>query len=360
MDRTDPAEAISSGPGDAGLPASASGAPGASGAPCTTGAPDVSGAAGASGAAGQTGADRGAQAWSAQGGLAPSTRARWQQRARRTAYQGLLAARKPARQARLLPGFLIVGAERCGTTSLFHVLRQHPAVFSAAMPKKELHYFDQDYGRGLGWYQSHFPLTARARPTARRAGLDPVAFEASPYYMFHPLAPARIHRDLPGVKLIALVRDPVERAYSAHANHVGHGLETEPFERALELEDGRLAGEAERLAADPGYRSYNHRHYSYRTRGYYADQLDHLERIFGRDRIHVIDSGDFFTAPSQVYDQVLDFLGLARRGQPAFTPQNARPRSPMPASLRAALEEHYRPHDERLARWLGRPPSWRR
>ncbi len=369
MDRTDPAEAITS-ERDTGFAGGESGAPDASGArdaakaPGPAGAPDTSGAPlrapDTSEAADTARAERGGQAWSAQGGLAPSTRARWQQGARRTAYQGLLAARKPARQARMLPGFLIVGAERCGTTSLFHILRQHPAVFSAAMPKKELHFFDMAYGRGLGWYQSHFPLTARARLTARRSGQPPVAFEASPYYMFHPLAPQRIHRDLPGVKLIVLVRDPAERAYSAHANHVGHGLETEPFERALELEDERLAGEAERLAADPGYRSYNHRHYSYRTRGYYADQLDHLEQIFGRDQIHVIDSGDFFTAPGPAYGQVLDFLGLASRGQPAFTPQNARPRAPMPDSLRAALNEHYQPYDERLARWLGHPPSWRR
>ncbi|MDR2987746.1 MAG: sulfotransferase, partial [Nocardiopsaceae bacterium] len=95
-------------------------------------------------------------------------------------------------------------------------------------------------------------------------------------------------------------------------------------------------------------------------RGHYADQLDHLERIFGRDRIHVIDSGDFFAAPGPAYAQVLNFLGLPDRGQPGFTPQNARPRSPMPASLRDALEEHFRPHDERLVAWLGREPSWRR
>ena len=75
---------------------------------------------------------------------------------------------------------------------------------------------------------------------------------------------------------------------------------------------------------------------------------------------HVIDSGDFFTVPGPVYDQVLDFLGLPDHGRPAFTPQNARPRSPMPDTLRAALEEHYRPHDERLSAWLGRAPSWRR
>src|SRR5260370_684246 len=82
-------------------------------------------------------------------------------------------------------------------------------------------------------------------------GAVSVASEASPYYMFHPLAPERIHRDLPGVRVLAMLRDPAARAYSAYFLRVGRGYETEPFERALELEASRLAGEAERLVADP-------------------------------------------------------------------------------------------------------------
>ena len=231
-------------------------------------------------------AARGGQpGWDARGRSAQPAHTGLPWMARRVARWGLVTAGRPLRPARMLPGFLIVGAERCGTTSLFHILRQHPAVFSSTLPRKEVHYFDHKYQRfGLGWYQCHFPLTARARLTARRSGQPPVAFEATANYMFHPLAPDRIHRDLPGVRLIALVRDPVERAYSAHAHQIGFGYETEPFERALELEDERLAGEDERLAADPGYDSFRHDHFTYRTRGHYADQLDHLEQIFGRDR----------------------------------------------------------------------------
>ena len=301
----------------------------------------------------------GNRAWSGSGRLAPSVRPKWLRLTRKTAYRALVLAGWPTRRARMLPGFLIVGAERCGTTSMFHVLKQHPAVSGTALHKQEVHFFDVAYGRGLGWYQSQFPLRASARLAVRGTGVTPVAFEASPYYMFHPLAPERIHRDLPGVRLLVLLRDPVERAYSAHANHVGHGLETESFERALELEDSRLAGEAERIVADPEYNSYSHRHHSYRVRGHYIDQLEHLEAIFGRERILVIDSDDFFADPRPAYDEVLEFLGLPAY-KPAFTPQNARPRAPMPASVRAALEEHYRPYDERLAAWLGREPSWRR
>jgi hypothetical protein len=178
--------------------------------------------------------------------------------------------------------------------------------------------------------------------------------------MFHPLAAERIARDLPGVRLLVLLRDPVERAYSGHAHEVAHGFETESFEAALELEPARLSGQAERIAADPHYFSYSHQHHSYIARGQYVDQLERLERNFGRDRLHVVDSGDFFTDPEAVYDGVLAFLELPNRGYPAFKRRNARPRSPMPDSVRKALEEHFRPYDERLAAWLGTEPSWRR
>ena len=258
----------------------------------------------------------------------------------------------------MLPGFLIVGAQRCGTTSMYRTLSQHPAILKAVL-HKGVHYFDTGYDHGLAWYQGHFPLRARAAAVRRATGETPLTFESSPYYMFHPLAAARIRRDLPGVKLLVLVRDPVERAYSAHAHELARGFETEPFERALELEDHRLAGEAEKITRDPGYHSHSHQHHAYRARGRYAEQLDRLEALFGRDRVHVVDSGLFFTDPERVYDHVLAFLGLRHHGYPVFERHNARPRSPMPEALRASLSEYFAPHDERLTPWLGHPPSWR-
>ena len=143
--------------------------------------------------------------------------------------------------------------------------------------------------------------------------------------MFHPLAAERISRDLPDVKLLVLVRDPVERAYSAHTHELARGYETEPFERALELEVQRLDGEAERIAGEPGYLSYSHQHHAYLTRGRYADQIERLDKLFGSDNVHVVDSGTFFTDPEPVYDGVLDFLGLRRHGYPLFERHNARP-----------------------------------
>jgi hypothetical protein len=269
------------------------------------------------------------------------------------------AGRLTAR-GRMLPAFLIVGAQRGGTTSMYRTLSQHPAIVKAVL-HKGVHYFDMAYDRKLSWYQGHFPLRTTGQRASRAAGAAAMTFESSPYYMFHPLAAGRIARDLPGVKLLVLVRDPVERAYSAHAHELARGYETEPFEAALALETGRLAGQEQRLIADPGYASHSHQHHAYRARGQYAEQLERLAGAVGRDRVHVVDSGDFFTKPEPVYDAVLDFLGLPDRGYPVFERHNARPRpAPMADGLRAGLDRHFRPWDEQLIPWLGAVPSWRR
>jgi hypothetical protein len=259
---------------------------------------------------------------------------------------------------RMTPDFLVIGGQRCGTTSMYRTLSQHPAVLKAVR-HKGVHYFDTDYDKGMSWYRAHFPLQRTADQVERRLGVRPQTFESAPYYMFHPLAAERIERDLPGVKVIVLLRDPVERAYSAHAHELARGYEDQDFETALALEDSRLEGEAERLIADPHYRSHAHQHHGYLQRGRYVDHLERLEKVFGRDRIHVVDSHRFFTEPEPVYDDVLEFLGLPQTGYPTFEQHNARPRSPMPAELRERLEAHFEPYDERLVSWLGYPISWR-
>lgn len=261
--------------------------------------------------------------------------------------------------ARMLPSFLIVGAQRCGTTSLYRTLARHPAVLPAVL-HKGAHYFDTGYANGPEWYRGHFPLLLSARLAAARTGTAPITGESSPYYMFHPLAAQRIARDLPDIKIIALLRDPVERAYSAYAHELARGFETEPFERALDLEPLRLAGVEERLVAEPASDSRAHQHHAYLARGRYAPQLARLERQVGRQRLHVVDSERLFAEPERVYSGVLDFLGLPPDPQgPRLEHRNGRRRPALPRRLRARLEEHFRPYDEELVRWLGAPPSWR-
>jgi hypothetical protein len=261
-------------------------------------------------------------------------------------------------EARMLPDFLLVGAQRSGTTSLHRALAQHPSVVTPLF-HKGVHYFDVDYDRGFRWYRGHFPLAAVARRRVGRAGGAPRTFESSGYYMHHPLAPARIAQDLPGVRLLVMLRDPVERAYSAHRHELLRGFEPEEsFERALELEPQRLAGEVERMLADPSYRSVSHRHHSYLDRSQYVTQIRRLFELFGRDRVHVLDSEAFFERPGEEFDRVLDFLGLAPWQPPSFEQHNARPRAPLAETTRRRLEAHFAPFDAELSALLARPLAW--
>lgn len=259
--------------------------------------------------------------------------------------------------ARMRPGFVVVGAQRCGTTSLFRALVAHPLVLPPVF-HKGVNYFDVNYHRGPGWYYGHFPVERVARRRTSGLGLPPVTFEASGYYMYHPFAPARMARELPDVRVVMMLRDPVERAYSAHRHELARGFETEPFERALELESIRLEGEVERMAADPRYESHSHRHHSYVRRGEYAGQLTRLRALYDADRILVVESEAFFTRPEAEYARVLEFLALPAFAPARFDRWNARPRAPMHERTRRLLRTHFAPHDAALADLLGRPPGW--
>lgn len=263
------------------------------------------------------------------------------------------ATARPTAALRTDPDFLVVGGQRCGTTSLFKTLVQHHQVSPPAL-RKGIHYFDVHYAEGPAWYRGHFPLRNPWRQGWRLTG------ESSPYYMFHPLAAQRIADDLPEARLLVLLRDPVERAYSAHAHESARGFETLGFEEALAQEDQRLAGEAERVRSEAGYESFSLQHHGYLSRGRYVEHLRRLERLVGRERMHVVDSGDFFTAPEATFGPVLDFLGLPPQQGIAFERHNARARTEMTHQLRTRLDQHFAPFDEELTHWWGRTPSWRR
>ena len=260
---------------------------------------------------------------------------------------------------RMLPSFVVIGGQRCGTTTIFKHLTEHPQVFRPGV-EKGIDFFSLHYDRDIDWYRGHFPIERVAR--RRTGGLGaPQAFEACTYYMFHPFAVERLVHDVPDVKLVAMLRDPAERAFSAYKHELARGFETETsFERALDLEDERLEGEEEKMAADTAYESHAHRHQAYRRRGQYAEQLRRVLSLVPRERLHVLDSESFFADPAQEYSRVTDFLGLTAWQPGRFEQHNARPSRPMPEHLRRRLDEHYLPHDEELTRLLGRPPGWRR
>jgi hypothetical protein len=260
---------------------------------------------------------------------------------------------------RMVPGFVLAGAQRCGTTSLFRALLDHPAIVQP-VHHKGVNYFDVDYAEGWAWYQAHFPIRAVASWRTRRAGEDAVTFDASGYYIYHPHAAARIAQDLPDAKILVMLRDPVERAFSAYRHEFARGYETESFERALELEDERVEPELEKMLVDPTYASFSHRHHSYRRRGFYAEQLERFTDALGHDQVLVVDSDNFFSRPVEEYRRIIEFLGLRPHLPAHFDQWNARPGSPMSDVARRQLTAAFEPHDAALEQLLGHTPSWRR
>jgi Sulfotransferase domain len=258
--------------------------------------------------------------------------------------------------SRPLPDFLVIGAQKAGTTALYAYLRWHPAVLGPSW--KEVSFFDRHYPRGEAWYRGHFPNQLRLRLAKRRAGTSPAVGEASPSYLFHPLAPRRALELVPDVRLIAILRNPVERAFSHYNHEVALGREPLAFEEAIEAETERLEGEVERMLREPTYFSHAWWNYTYLGRGRYAEQLERWLEVFPRDRLLVLTTDELSKAPAATYGRTLDFLGLERHLLPSFPRLNAREYGRLPPATRRRLVSHFAEPNARLGELLGRDLGW--
>jgi hypothetical protein len=248
---------------------------------------------------------------------------------------------------RPLPNFLIIGAQKAGTTALYAYLRRHPAITGPSW--KEVSFFDRHYARGEAWYRGNFPNALRAR------GL---VGEASPSYLFHPLAPERVAAMVPEAKLVALVRNPVDRAFSHYQHEVALGREPLSFEDALQAEDDRLSGEEERMRADPAYFSRSWWDYTYRARGRYAEQLERWLAVFPREQLLIVPNEDLDSEPERTHARVLEFLGAAPHQLESYPRVFERRYEPMNAETRARLAAEFAEPNERLYGLLGRNLGW--
>jgi Sulfotransferase domain len=261
---------------------------------------------------------------------------------------------------RCLPDFMIIGAKRGGTTSLYNYLLQHPKVMPlhpARQNIKGTHFFDNEFHRGVRWYRSHFPTGAYS--TLRSGGGIPaLTGEGSPYYLFHPLAAERAAEVASDAKVIALLRDPAERAFSHYKERLRHDSEALSFEQALDAESARLAGEEERLRREPTYHSDAHEHHSYVAQGRYLDMLPRWLDRYPSERVLILPSEDLYADPQATVNRVFAFLGL-----PAFTLRDVTRHNYVPAgSMRQQTRRHlqrlFAEHNRELARYLGMPLPW--
>ncbi|MEN8237955.1 MAG: sulfotransferase [Actinomycetota bacterium] len=264
-------------------------------------------------------------------------------KARRYLVRGRLVARIKTASLRVLPDFVILGGQRCGTSSMYKYLGRHPQI--APSLRKETEYFTIDYDKGEAWYRAHFPLRAR-RTVARRRGKPLLVFEATPDYLFDPRAPQRVAELLPDAKLVIMLRDPVERAYSHYHHNVRLGLEDLSFRDAIAAEDTRIASDIEAMRLDPLDRVRNLRNYSYVSRGNYGEQIARWLDVFDRDRFLFIIAEDFFEHPGDSLHALEEFVGVDTWSPPEFVnysytggPTDGNP--DLPVDLRLDLEQRF-------------------
>jgi hypothetical protein len=281
--------------------------------------------------------------------------------ARESAKHALHAYGHATAHWRAHPDFLVIGAKRGGTTSLWKYLTEHPDVlpmFPRAEKLKGLYYFDEGFTRGDTWYRSHFPAAWHRARIARRTGRPTVVGEATPYYLYHPLAPGWARTVMPDAAILVALRDPVERAYSHYKERIRNQTEPLSFAEAVAAEPARIAGEAERIVAEPGYVSFAHRHQSYLDQGRYAPMLERWFAAYGRDRVLVEISEEMYRDPQAAYDRVTDHVGLTRHRLADTSAHNAEPARGLDAAVRAHVAELLAPDIRATEELLGRELPW--
>lgn len=250
--------------------------------------------------------------------------------------------------SRPLPDFIIIGAQKAGTTSLFKYLSRHP-VLQPSITTKELHYFDSNYTKGELWYRSNFPL--------RRAGK--LYYEASPSYLLHPCVPERMAEMVPKAKLIILLRNPVERAYSSYQHQVRAGRETLSFEDAVACEAQRIGGDMQKILDDPSFAGKTFRRFSYVERGKYIAQIRRWHKFFPRENVLVLESETFWSGPQESLAKIYSFLGVEPMRLALKKKYNTgNYKSEMLPEIRQKLEELYRPYNDELFEYLDERFDW--
>lgn len=261
------------------------------------------------------------------------------------------AYRRGTQSRRALPGILVLGAIKAGTSSLFRWLVQHPQVAPPATGKKELRFFDTNYQRGVGWYRAQFPLAAKLAEGGYR-GIERGArcIDATPNYLFHPLAPERAARVVPEARMLVLLRNPVDRALSHYAMNVRIGLEDLPLGEALAAEADRIAPSLEHIRAGGTSKELlPYELFSYVSRGFYAEQLRRWYDVFPREQLLVLRSEDLFADPPAVGAQIVAFFGLDPWSGAPFPTRNADIEPEVTPDLRRSLEARFAEPNEDLA-----------
>jgi hypothetical protein len=258
------------------------------------------------------------------------------------------------------PDFLIIGAQKAGTTSLYHYLKVHPNIFGN-LGFKEVRYFDrpEHYNLGFSWYLGNFP--------SKFTKGNKLTCDASPNYLYYDFVPERIKNDLgENIKMIAVLREPVSRAYSAW--QMFHSFENIDNDHLRRFYDSRSFSEAikEELTPNSDYNQYPFR-YDYIDRGKYAQQIKHYYKYFKKENLLIIKVDDFRENLFSVLEKICYFLEIkpfstAEVQKLQATKYNEGKyyfeKSIEDKETLEYLKDYYRPYNKELSDLLGSSYNW--
>jgi len=260
-------------------------------------------------------------------------------------------------QFHLLPNFIIIGAARCGTTTLYEGITEHPDVFHADI--KEILFFEDQYHRGVGWYRGHFPYFWKKYSNFKKRNLTG---EASPRYFISPRAPMRIASLIPDVKLIVILRNPVDRVYSHYQLRVAQGNESLSFDEVVDkaITEGEVEAENafELMKEDSNYYNPDYSTKAYLAHSKYVDNIEYWMKYFPKNQFLILNSEEFDKSPNPVFDNVFNFLNLPNFTNLNYVKYNTRKYDKMKSSTRKKLIEFFKPYNVRLYKLIGKEFYW--
>ena len=258
---------------------------------------------------------------------------------------------------RILPNFLIAGFNRSGTHSLFEYMGQHPNILNAS--RREIHYFTLSYWRGLNWYKSYFPTSIYRNFCEKKTQQKFLTGEATPHYVFHPLAMKRIKELLPNVKLIVVLRNPVENAYSHFQHYKRGGIEKDSFEEAIRTDAQRFEKITylynNDLMKEHNLRDVKMPYVSYAT---YVIHIKRLLEIFPREQILFVKNTELNQNPQEVLDRIFEYLKLQKFTVKDLVKRNVGKYVKINSETEKYLKDYFKPYNKQLEDLLDMKFRW--
>ena len=255
----------------------------------------------------------------------------------------------------VLPDFLLIGASMSGTTSLYQGLVEHPNIHTAKI--KEIQFFGTKYPRGINWYRYHFPSKFE-KFVSKIKKEKFVTGEGTTRSLDYPHVPKLVKEIIPNVKLILILRNPIDRAYSHYNTAVKNKKMTLSFEEAIKMEEVKIKGEMKKMEEDMNYISYKYSFNAFLNRGKYYFAIKRWMNIFPKNQFFVIKSEDFFKNTKKIFGELHEFLDVPKFNFDSDVIYNERKYTTMKSKTRDDLIEYFRPYNEKLYKLLDRDFDW--